>query len=30
VVVGAVHEAGTRDAARPLLYYRSGYASLER
>jgi flavin reductase (DIM6/NTAB) family NADH-FMN oxidoreductase RutF len=30
VVVGAVHEAGTNDAARPLLYYRSGYASLER
>ena len=30
VVVGAVHEAGTRDDARPLLYYRSGYASLER
>ncbi len=30
IVVGAVHEAGTRDSARPLLYYRSGYASLER
>lgn len=30
IVVGAVHEAGTHEAARPLLYYRSGYASLER
>lgn len=30
IVVGAVEEVGTRDAARPLLYYRSGYASLER
>jgi flavin reductase (DIM6/NTAB) family NADH-FMN oxidoreductase RutF len=30
IVVGAVQEAGTHDAARPLLYYRSGYASLER
>ena len=30
IVVGAVHEAGTHDPARPLLYYRSGYASLER
>lgn len=29
VVVGAVEEAGVREA-RPLLYYRSGYASLER
>lgn len=30
VVVGAVAEVGTRDDARPLLYYRGGYASLER
>jgi flavin reductase (DIM6/NTAB) family NADH-FMN oxidoreductase RutF len=30
IVVGAVQEAGTHDAQRPLLYYRSGYASLER
>ncbi len=30
VVVGAVGEAGVNDARRPLLYYRSGYASLER
>lgn len=29
IVVGAVAEAGVREA-RPLLYYRSGYASLER
>lgn len=30
IVVGAVEQMGTHDAARPLLYYRSGYASLER
>ena len=30
VVVGAVEDSGTRDDARPLLYYRGGYASLER
>ena len=30
IVVGEVREAGTRDDRRPLLYYRSGYASLER
>ena len=30
IVAGLVQETGTRDDARPLLYYRGGYASLER
>jgi flavin reductase (DIM6/NTAB) family NADH-FMN oxidoreductase RutF len=29
IIVGQVHDAGVRDG-RPLLYYRGGYAQLER